>query len=184
MKGDLKMQTAKTRTLILTGLFTALTAVCSMISIPLPFSPVPINLATLSIFLAGGLLGAKYGAISQLVYVLLGAIGLPVFHSFTGGLSILVGPTGGYLVGYIAAAYLIGRLTKQKDQSLVLLFGFFIGLLTIYALGSLWLMFVAGASLWSALLVGVFPFLPGDGLKILAALFLVKKLRPRLSFPL
>ena len=69
----------KTKMMILCALFAALTAVCSMISIPLPFTPVPINLATLSVFLAGGLLGSKYGSASQLVYVALGAVGLPVF---------------------------------------------------------------------------------------------------------
>jgi len=79
----------KTNRMILYALFAALTAICSMISIPLPFTPIPINLATLSIFLAGGLLGAKGGTVSQTVYVLLGAVGLPVFHSFTGGLGVL-----------------------------------------------------------------------------------------------
>lgn len=174
-------QTTKTKTLILTGLFTALTAIGSMISIPLPFSPVPINLATLSVFLAGSLLGAKGGAISQLVYVFLGAIGLPVFHSFTGGLNILVGPTGGYLIGYIVAAYLVGRLTSQKrgnPSTFVLASGFLAGLLACYALGTLWFMFVAGANLWSALLLCVIPFLPGDGIKIVVAILLVRKLKP------
>jgi biotin transport system substrate-specific component len=182
MRKDNEMyQTTKTKTLILTGLFSALTAIGSMISIPLPFSPVPINLATLSVFLAGSLLGAKGGAISQLIYVFLGAIGLPVFHSFTGGLSILVGPTGGYLIGYIVGAYLIGIVTNQKrvdPSTLVMAIGFMAGLLACYTLGTLWFMYVAGASLWSALLLCVIPFLPGDGVKIVVAILLVKKLKP------
>ena len=85
----------------LTALLAAVTAACSWISVPLPFTPVPINLATLAVFLAGGLLGAKYGSISIITYVLLGAIGVPVFNSFTGGIGIITGPTGGYIIGYI-----------------------------------------------------------------------------------
>lgn len=170
-----------TKKMILYGFFAALTAVCSMISIPLPFSPVPINLATLSVFLAGGLLGAKGGAVSQGVYVLLGAIGLPVFHSFTGGLSIITGPTGGYLVGYIVAAFLIGLLAKAKSPSALLLgLPFVVGLLACYVLGTAWFMFVTDTGFVSALLLCVVPFLPGDALKILVAIPLVLRLQPRM----
>ena len=76
----------KTKGLILCAFFAALTGICSIISIPLPFSPVPINLATLSVFLAGGLLGQNMGQLVRLSYVLLGAVGVPVFHSLTSGL--------------------------------------------------------------------------------------------------
>ena len=100
----------KTRSLILCALFAALTAVLSQIAIPI--QPVPVNLATFSVFVAGGVLGAKRGAISQAAYVLLGVIGLPVFASFSGGMGILLGPTGGYIVGYVAAAWLVGALVR------------------------------------------------------------------------
>lgn len=109
-KGNIKKTAIKE--LILAALFAALTGVCSMIAIPLPFTPVPINLATLSVFLAGALLGSKYGGISQLVYILLGAIGLPVFSNFTGGVGILAGPTGGYIIGYAVAAFLVGLIIE------------------------------------------------------------------------
>jgi biotin transport system substrate-specific component len=172
-----------TKKLILAALFSALTAVCSIISVPLPFSPVPINMATLSVFLAGSLLGSSYGAASQLAYVFMGAIGLPVFHSFTGGLGILTGPTGGYLIGYIAAAYLIGLLTENKLNSYPLLaLSLFIGLTACYAFGTLWFMYVTGSNIYSALVLCVIPFLPGDGIKILLALLLVKKIRSMLDF--
>lgn len=82
---------SKTARLLISALFAALTAVCSFISIPLPFTPVPVNLATLSVFLAGGLLGWRYGTISQMVYLLLGAVGVPVFHNFTAGLGFSPG---------------------------------------------------------------------------------------------
>ena len=71
---------SKTACLLLSALFAALTAICSYISIPLPFTPVPVNLATLSVFLAGGLLGWKYGILSQIVYLILGAVGLSLIH--------------------------------------------------------------------------------------------------------
>lgn len=171
--------------LILCGLFAALTAICSMISIPLPFTPVPVNLATLAVFLAGGLLGAKYGMISQLVYVLLGTIGLPVFHSFTGGLGILTGPTGGYIVGYIAGAFITGFIAeklltateKGKLQYVILCFACLMGLLACYALGTLWFMKVTGSNLVTAFIACILPFLVGDAVKILGASVLIQRLK-------
>jgi biotin transport system substrate-specific component len=164
----------KTKGLILCAVFAALTGICSIISIPLPFSPVPINLATLSVFLAGGLLGAKYGAISQIIYVLLGAVGVPVFHSLTSGLGILTGPTGGYIIGYILAAFIIGRIYSSTKHLLLALLA---GIVACYALGTLWFIYLTGVNLWSALLMCVIPFIPGDIIKILAALLLIKKLK-------
>lgn len=108
---------SKTTDLILTALFTALTAAGAMLSLPLPFTPVPLTLATLASMLAGAFLGSKYGSLSQLIYILLGAIGVPVFHNFTAGLGILAGPTGGYLLGYIATAFFTGILLKKKSTS-------------------------------------------------------------------
>ena len=163
--------------MILCALFAALTAVCSMISIPLPFTPVPINLATLSVFLAGGLLGSRYGALSQLVYVLLGAIGLPVFHSFTGGLGILTGPTGGFIIGYIAAAWLIGFLIEKLGRDFYkIIISMIEGLIVCYTLGTLWFMYITSTGLTTALMMCVVPFLIGDAIKIIAAAILVKRL--------
>ena len=175
---------SKTVNLMLCALFAALTAVCSFISIPLPFTPVPVNLATLAVFLAGGLLGHKYGTVSQLVYIALGAAGLPVFHNFTGGLGILAGPTGGYIIGYAAAAFLTGaviHLLKQKDSLPALAGAMLAGLASCYLLGTLWFMISSGSGLYVSLAACVIPFLPGDGLKIVAACLLIKKLRPVLA---
>ena len=170
----------RVKPLILCSFFAALTGVCSIVSIPLPFSPVPVNLALLSVYLAGGLLGPKNGAISQFVYILLGAAGLPVFHNLTGGLSILAGPTGGFLAVYIAAAFLVGFFYfKKMDKGLII--GLVGGLSACYALGVLWFMLISGAGLKSALLLCIIPFLPGDALKIIAAIFLIRKLRPFMS---
>lgn len=171
-----------TRLLILCAFFAALTAVLSQISIPLPFTPVPLNLATLSVFLAGGLLGAKYGALSQFVYVLLGGIGLPVFHNFTGGFGILTGPTGGYLIGYILAALVVGFLIKGKPTQATkslprLVIGMAAGLAVCYALGTAWFIFLTGSGLLEAFLLCIAPFLVGDALKIFLAALLVQRLK-------
>ena len=177
-------QYPKTAKLLFCALFAALTAVCSFISIPLPFTPVPVNLATLSVFLAGGLLGGRYGAASQMVYLLLGAFGAPVFHNFTGGFGILAGPTGGYIIGYISAAFVTGlivELRKGKCSWGILLPAMLAGLLSCYLLGTVWFMLLTGTGLAASLVTCVFPFLPGDGLKILAAGFLIKTLRPVLQ---
>jgi biotin transport system substrate-specific component len=96
--------------MIYAAMFGAATAMGAYIMIPLP--PVPITLQTLFVVLAGALLGGRLGALSQVVYLLLGIIGLPVFHGGKGGLGILLGPTGGYLVGFIAAAYVVGKLIE------------------------------------------------------------------------
>lgn len=174
----------KTAKLLLCALFAALTAVCSFISIPLPFTPVPVNLAALSALLAGGLLGGKYGALSQTVYLLLGALGAPVFHNFTGGLGILAGPTGGYIIGYIAAALLTGWTAgpgRGKPSWRILLPAMAGGLLACYLLGTVWFMLLTGTGLIAALASCVLPFLPGDAVKILAAGILIKALRPVLQ---
>lgn len=178
------------RPLVLSSFFAALTGVCSIISIPLPFSPVPINLALLSVYLAGGLLGSKYGAISQLIYVMLGAVGLPVYHNLTGGIAILAGPTGGYIIGYIAAAFSVGLLIersglfekkKLRRQSVLLTIIIAAGMIFCYIPGTLWFIFISGTGIKTALFLCVIPFLPGDALKIIAATILINKLKPVLN---
>ena len=170
----------QTRNLVLCALFAALTAVFSQIAIPI--EPVPINLATLSVFLAGGLLGAKYGALSQVVYVLLGAVGAPVFQGFRGGIQALAGPTGGYIIGYIFAALVTGLLLQKLGRSfLSAILSCAAGLAVCYALGTAWYVFQAQAELLPALGLCVVPFLPGDAVKILAAALLTPRVYRALS---
>lgn len=178
------MQTSKTMNLILCAIFAAITAVTSGIIIPLPFTPVPITLATLAVMLTGGLLGSKYGSVSMIVYVLLGAFGAPVYHGFTGGLDKLVGPTGGYLIGYILTAFITGIIIEKmnkKNNLYVNVAAMALGLSSCYILGTLWFMVSTGTPLWAALVSCVFPFLIGDALKIVVGALLVTKLRSRLQ---
>lgn len=168
-----------TNTLILCSIFAALTAVGSQIFIPLPFSPVPINLALLFVFLSGSLLGAKGGAVAQIVYVLLGLVGLPVFAGLTGGPGIVAGPTGGYIIGYILAAIIIGLFhEKEKTPAFIKLTGYVTGLAACYLVGTAWFMYVTSTGLIAALFMCVIPFLIGDALKIAAAYLLTLKIKP------
>ena len=189
---------SKTTYLVLCGLFAALTAICSYITIPLGFTPVPINLGTLAVFLTGGILGRKYGTVSIVVYVLLGSIGIPVFSGFRGGISVLAGPTGGYIIGYIAAVFVVGLLADRlmdrfrtnvqngrrgsyASETLLLALSMVAGLIVCYAMGTAWFMISTGTPLWASLVSCVFPFLIGDAVKIIAAALLVRKLRPMIN---
>lgn len=174
----------KTKFLILAGMFAAVTAVCSWLNIPLPFTPVPINLALLAVYLAGGLLGAKYGFFSELIYILLGAIGVPVFAGFSGGFGCITGATGGFIIGYLFAAVLVGLLasgtgTMPTKRAVVrLTLACVTGMVCCYAFGLVWYMILTGTDLWAGFLACVFPFLPGDFIKIVLAVILIRRLKP------
>ena len=158
-----------TRTQVLTrsALFIAVTAVCSWISIPIPGTSVPINLATFAVILAGLMLGSRDGA-----------IGVPVFHSFTGGMGIVFGPTGGFLIGYIALAFFAGLAAKESEHPVrnYILFTV-IGEVVLYALGSAWFIFQAGSNIQTALMACVVPFLPGDAVKMVLAYLVAGRLK-------
>lgn len=170
---------------ILSALFAALTAVCSWISVPLPFTPVPINLATLAVFMAGGILGPKYGLMAECVYVLCGFFGLPVFAGFRGGPSVLIGPTGGFIAGYLICALAAGILVEKIYKSglngtrrvILVILSLITGLFCCYALGMMWFMHLTGSGLLEGLMACVVPFLIGDSLKIALATVLIDRLR-------
>lgn len=164
------------RKLTMAALFAALTAVFSQIAIPTPWM-VPVNLATLAVFLSGAVLGARWGAAAQLAYLALGLCGVPVFSGFRGGVQVLAGPTGGYLIGYVAAALLVGVLAHKLHGKAVLPFAMAAGLALCYAFGTAWFMASTGSGLMRALALCVVPYLIGDALKIAAATLVA----PRLS---
>ena len=163
-----------------TALMAAVTAVAAQITIPLPFSPVPFTLQVLAVILSGLLLGPRYGALAQAIYVLVGAVGVPVFAGFRGGLGIILGPTGGYLIAYPFAAALAGLAAyaaANAARKRALWTGFLwgcAGLALIYALGATWLAVVTELPFAAALAQGVLPFVPLDLVKVgLAALVAV-----------
>ena len=151
------------------ALCAALLAVCSQIVIPLPII-IPINFALFAVWMTGALLGWNYGGISVLVYILLGAVGVPVFAGLKGGIGALVGPTGGYIVGYligvVACGLIIGRGRHQFVRYPIAMV---IGCALCYLFGTAWYMISAHMALVPALVACVFPFLPGDAIKIALA---------------
>lgn len=174
--------TFKTRTLAFTALLAALTAVLAQIAIPLPFTPVPLTLGTLGGYLAAGLLAWQSAAMSQLVYVFIGAVGIPVFAGFTGGFGIVMGPTGGYLIGYIVSALVAGLIIgKTNGKFYWYIIAMIAGTFFCYLFGTVWFMAVTKTGLAASLTACVIPFLPGDAIKIVLASLLSFKLRPILK---
>lgn len=164
----------------ITAFFAALTAILTQIAIPI--GPVPITLGTFSVFLTGALLGAKLGAVSQAVYVLLGIVGVPVFTSFRAGVGVLIGPTGGYLWGYILAAGLIGFIVKRYGNNIyVLVVAMLAGYCAYTFTGTCWYVYSTETGVAEALMVCVVPFIPGDVLKIVVAVILARRLNPVLQ---
>ncbi len=145
--------------------------------IVIPIGPVPIVLQNMFVLLAGLLLGSRWGLAAVGVYLLAGACGLPVFAGGTGGIGRFAGPTGGYLVGYLPAVFIVG-LFSRFQKPLLDLAGMILGTAIIYAVGVSWLTVVTGMTFSKVLVVGMYPFLIGDALKIAVSVAVVKAVRP------
>ncbi len=176
----------KTRDMTLIALFAALMALCAWLSIP---ATVPFTMQAFAVFLAAGVLGGKNGALAVIVYLLLGAAGLPVFSGFRGGIGMLMGATGGYLLGFVGTALVMWGVSRVfGDGTLAQLFGMAAGLLVCYAFGTAWFLAVylrttGPVSLAAVLSWCVFPFIVPDIAKMLLAFVLTRRLRPRLFSP-
>jgi biotin transport system substrate-specific component len=145
----------------------------------IPIGPVPIVLQNLFVFLAGLLLGSRWGFACVAVYILVGACGLPIFSIGRGGIGHILGPTGGYLMGFLPAVYVIGLITeKTKHLVIIDVIAMVCGGIIIYACGVTWLKIITGMTLTKTLAVGMYPFILGDALKIAAAVPIAKALRP------
>jgi len=166
----------KIKNLILISIFSAVTCICSLISIPA--GAVPINLALLPVFICSGVLCKGSAAASQIIFVLIGFIGVPVFSGFRGGIGVVFGPTGGYILGYIACAFIAAFFIKKHIPVILALN---VGLLACYSLGTAWFMFSQQVNIITALTCCVLPFLPGDLLKVIAASIIIKKLSSVIS---
>ncbi|MGL4790135.1 MAG: biotin transporter BioY [Anaerotignaceae bacterium] len=152
------------------GMFAAIICVCAFITIPLFFSPIPFTLQIMGIMTAAAVLGGKKGGIAIGVYILLGCIGLPVFSGFKSGIGALFGATGGFIWGFLPGGIVGGLLCQKFSSNKYLRFvGLLVGLLVIYAIGTVHLMMVANLSLASALLSAVAPFIIFDIVKIVFA---------------
>lgn len=165
------------------GIFTAVMVVSGFIQIPLPFTPVPITLQTMTVILAGLLLKPRDAGLSLLVYVLLGAIGLPVFAGGHGGLSVVVGPTGGYLLSWIPAAWLVSVLRGQSFNLMrAILAAVLGGVLLVYLIGVPWLAMATGMGIQKAIVAGALPFIAGDAFKVVLAVVLASALHKHVKY--
>ncbi len=170
------MRSRTTQYLTLSALLCALLAVLSQIQIPLP--PVPVSLSLLAVHLCGALLGSRWGAAAVGCYVFLGAVGVPVYAGFSGGVSVLLGPTGGFLFGYILCAIVVGMLVNRLGFARrALMLSMASGTLLCYCAGAVWFILTTGSTLWGCLAACVLPFIPGDLLKILLAASLSMRLQ-------
>ena len=186
--------TKRTNTLTKIALMAALQCIISPFAIAFPISPVPMSLATLMLYLSVYILGKKHATISCGIYLLIGLVGLPVFSGFTGGAGKLFGPTGGYLIGYLALTW-IGGWCVEKWSSvsgnaggsgtsrlnfLLQMLGLVLGTAVCYLFGTLWLAYQAGMDFLAALSVGVLPFIIGDVVKIVVSVAVGNLVRKRL----
>lgn len=169
---------AKTYDLVYISVFAVIIAICSWISIP---TAIPFTLQTLGIFLTVGILGGKRGTAAVFLYILLGVFGMPVFSGMTGGIGILMGMTGGYIIGFLFAALMMWGIEALFGRSrVILVLSMAIGLVVCYVIGTLWYMIVythntGTIGLWTVLWWCVFPFIIPDLLKIAMALYLTSR---------
>ena len=173
------MSKSKAYPIVLVGVFVAIISICAWISIPMV--PIPITLQTLGIFITASILGAKLGTVSIIIYILLGAVGLPVFSNFTGGFGILLSPTGGFIIGFIFTALTVGIITSFKNSILTNTLAMLLGLLLCYTFGTVWYCIYANVDFITAVLICVVPFLIGDAVKIATASILVTKLKKHIK---
>jgi biotin transport system substrate-specific component len=151
----------RTRILTNSAAFIGLITLGSLISIPI--GTIPVTLQTLFVLLAGAVLH-RYGVIPVLLYIILGALGLPLFHNGTAGIGVLLGPTGGFMIGFVFASLTVGRAYEQKNN-VVRIGGLLAGTILIYAFGVAWLMFSLNMGILPAVVTGVVPFIFFDLLK-------------------
>ena len=171
------MHSSQLRMTVYASLFVALVAVGAFIAIPI--GPVPIVLQNFFVLLAALLLGPRWATTAMGVYLLSGVCGLPVFAGGMAGIGRILGPTGGYLLGYLPAVFITAWISqKGKGKIWTDIVAMICGSLIVYACGVPWLKLVTGMPLAKALMLGMVPFLIGDVLKIVAAVPVVKALRP------
>lgn len=161
----------KTKDLTLTAMLTAVIAVCAIITVPLPFTPVPISLLVLGLFLAGGVLKKQYAALAALLYLLLGVVGVPIFSGFQAGPGVLFGPTGGYLAASPLMAFVTAWVIEKMGRNRIWSYfaGMAVALIVCYAFGTAWLAIYLKSSFQSALASAVVPFVLPDLVKLAVA---------------
>lgn len=171
----------------LIGMFTGLTAIGAFISIPI--GPVPITLQSLFVILSGLILGPKLGALSQIAYILLGLVGVPIFSNFTGGPQTIMAPSFGFIIGFVFAAYIVGKISHNKKipSNRQIWIGSLVGSVVIYLIGLPYMYYILnmimgkGFSLVEIIQIGCLLFLPGDFIKLIVSSLTAIKVLPILN---
>lgn len=176
----MKHSKSSAQDLCIIAIMAAITAVMAQISIPMPMG-VPMTMQTFAITLAGVLLGSKKGGMSALVYVLLGAIGVPVFAGFNGGIQNLIGPTGGFILSFPIMAYLIGLGVEMREKKGMFELMLVVGTLSNYVVGVAMFCIVMDSSIKTAIAACVLPFIPTAIIKAVAAAIIGLQMRKRLG---
>ena len=154
--------------------------ICILAPLSIPIGPIPISFTNLAIYFSLYLLGWKLATGSYITYLLIGMIGLPVFSGFTGGVAKLLGPTGGYIIGFIPMAILAGFIIDRYKNRTVQFLGMVFGTILCYGFGTIWFCFQTGTTFVAALGLCVFPFIPGDLIKIIITMIVGPIIRNRL----
>ena len=163
--------TSRGRNAILVLSLTGFTALAAQVAIPLPFTPVPLTLQTFAVLAGAAALGAERAVLAQVLYITLAVAGAPVLAGGASGREVVVGATGGYLIGFVLASYVVGRIASNGSttKSATTALAFVAGSAVIYTLGAPWLAYTTGNTITWAIINGVAPFLVGDLIKAIAA---------------
>lgn len=179
------MNKMSTREMILASMFAALIAVMGYVSVPIPFSPVPISGQTLIIMLIGLMLTPKQAFYSVLTWLLAGVVGAPVFSGGRAGIGVLTSPSGGYIIGFVLGAVVISYLRGQEANMAKMYIAAAVGgIIVIYACGVPVMAYLLNMDLKAALMAGAIPFLIGDAIKVIISVNLAYVLRKRLAVQL
>lgn len=175
------MHRFKTVDFVISSLIAAVLCILAPVSVPLGFTPIPVTMGLFVIIMAGILLGPSRGSLCVAIYILLGAIGLPVFSGYMGGIQKIFGPTGGYILGYILLVWICGYFTEYFSGKRYMCFlGIILGTSVCYVFGTIWMSLQLQISFVEALWLGVIPFLPVDILKMFLAVMICCPIRSRL----
>ena len=182
MNAKVKTRNERILEIVKVSLMAALISVLGPIAVPLPFTPVPISLGILAVYISSYLLGAKTGTLSVIIYILVGLVGLPVFSGYAGGAAKLAGPTGGYIIGFIFGAMIGGLFADRFENKFFLpLLGMALGTLVCYLFGTLWLAYQMSLTFKQALIAGVVPYAGFDCAKMVIAVLLGKQVKPLIA---
>lgn len=173
--------TASIQNFTYVSMMTAILCILGPLAIPIPFSPVPITLASFGLYLSTYIMTTKNACLSCIIYLIIGLSGIPVLSGFSGGFGKILGPTGGYILAYIPLV-IISSLFVSRFQSKGMHFiGFLLSTIILYSIGSIWLSHTAHLKLGTAFAVGAIPYIPGDIIKIWLVLYVGPRLKTQLN---